>query len=120
MAAKKQLWIIAYDITDPRRLGRVGRYMVRRAVRVQYSVFVAELTEAGLDGLLDGLEAIIDPRTDDVRAYPLPDRCEVTLLGPQMFPAEVMLLRGGRNVLRLGEVVEAAGEQVDWVDELEG
>lgn len=119
MMVRKHLWIIAYDITDPKRLGRVGRYMVKHAVRVQYSVFVAELSDAALDRLLEGLEAIIDVKTDDVRAYPLPDRCEVTLLGPQMFPAEVMLLRGGRNVLHLGDVV-GPGDQVDWEDELEG
>ena len=46
--------------------------------------------------------SLIDPREDDVRANPLPKTGEVALLGTQMFPDDVLLVRDGRNVFRLG------------------
>ncbi|MEI2742633.1 MAG: hypothetical protein V9G63_09390 [Candidatus Competibacter sp.] len=49
-----------------------------------------------------GLERIIDPRKDDVRCYPLPERAEIVLLGPQLFPDDILLFDKGRNLLRLG------------------
>lgn len=55
-----------------------------------------------LEGVLRGLEQIIDPRKDDVHCYPLPDKAEVILMGQQMFPDNILLIRDGRNVLRLG------------------
>lgn len=33
-------FVIAYDISHPRRLRRVARLLERRAVRCQYSVFL--------------------------------------------------------------------------------
>lgn len=95
------LYLIAYDITDPRRLNRIAHYLSRRAVRVQYSVFAAELSRAARDDLQDGLRRLIDPRTDDVRLYPLPRRGPVALIGCQLFPDDILLLREGHNLLRL-------------------
>lgn len=103
MARTRRLYLICYDIAeDPRRLSRVARYLSKHAFRVQYSVFVGSFFEHSLDGVLRGLEAIIDPRKDDVRCYPLPEQAEIVLMGPQLFPDDIMLLRDGRNVLRLG------------------
>jgi CRISPR-associated protein Cas2 len=83
-------------------LSRVARYLGKFAWRVQYSVFVGSFFEHSLEGVLRGLEAIIDPRKDDVRCYPLPERAEVVLMGPQIFPDDILLIRDGHNVLRLG------------------
>lgn len=33
-------WLIGYDITDPRRLGRIHRAMVSRAMPIEYSIFL--------------------------------------------------------------------------------
>lgn len=105
------LYLIAYDIADPRRLSKVARFMGKYAVRVQYSVFAAELSERGLAYLLAGLEAIIDPRRDDVRAYSLPRNAEVTMLGRQIFPEDILLLNNGYNILRLNTDALPAPEQ---------
>jgi CRISPR-associated protein Cas2 len=108
------MYLIAYDITDPPRLNRVARFLKKHAFRVQYSVFAAELSQKQLRRVLAGLEAIIDPRSDDVRAYPVPHECEVTLIGPQMFPEDILLVRDGRNLLRLsGSSVAADDDRTD-------
>jgi CRISPR-associated protein Cas2 len=95
------LHLIAYDIADPKRLNRIARFMTKHAIRVQYSVFVADLDRAELEELLHELEGLIDLRLDDVRAYPLPLSGEVALMGRQIFPEDIMLLRNGYNILHL-------------------
>ncbi len=92
-------YLIAYDIRDPRRLGRVHRFLRRQSMPVQYSVFTAQLTQRKLTRVTEGLEAIIDPRADDVRIYPLPARLDANLLGRQIFPDDVLLLDGGVNLI---------------------
>lgn len=103
MARQRRLYLICYDIAeDPKRLARVARYLGKFAFRVQYSVFVGAFFEHSLQGVLHGLEEIIDPRKDDVRCYPLPERADVVLLGKQIFPEDILLIQDGRNLLRLG------------------
>jgi len=112
---QRRLYLICYDIAeDPKRLSRVARYLSKFAFRVQYSVFVGSFFEHSLEGVLRGLEAIIDPRKDDVRCYPLPERAEVVLLGAQMFPDDILFIHDGRDVLRLGaETPRLAREPAD-------
>ena len=83
-------WLIAYDIADPLRLGRVHRFLKRHAIPVQYSVFVLHANQFNLDHVLAGITDRIDPAWDDVRAYHIPNRCEVTALGRQHLPEGVM------------------------------
>jgi CRISPR-associated protein Cas2 len=92
-------YLIAYDIRNPKRLLRVHRFLRRQGLPVQYSVFTAQLTQRKLTRVIDGLEAIIEARADDVRIYPLPTRSEACLLGRQIFPEDVMLLDGGINLI---------------------
>jgi len=105
MAQKRRLYLICYDISeDPKRLTRVARYLGKHAFRVQYSVFIGAFFEHSLEGVLRGLEDIIDPHKDDVRCYPLPEQVDdVVLLGKQIFPEDILLIQNGRNILRLGE-----------------
>lgn len=103
MARQRHLYLICYDIAeDPKRLARVARYLSKFAFRVQYSVFVGSFFDHSLEGVLRDLGDIIDPRKDDVRCYPLPDQAEVVLMGPQIFPEDILLIQNGRNILRLG------------------
>lgn len=67
-------WLIGYDITNPRRLGRVHRAMVNRATPIEYSVFLFIGSERGVAECLAAVDTLIDPKTDDVRCYPLPSR----------------------------------------------
>lgn len=67
-------YVICYDITCPRRLSRVYRQLRRQACRVQYSVFLFTGSDTELSKCLEKIESLIDPRYDDVRAYPVPRR----------------------------------------------
>ncbi len=79
-------YIVCYDITDPRRLGRIHRLLKKRALAVQYSVFLFTGTEAQLERCLADLNRLMDPRHDDIRAYPLPERGLRLLVGPSTLP----------------------------------
>lgn len=79
-------FVICYDITNPRRLGRLHRYLRKSAVPLQYSVFLFVGDERQLDRLMTGIVPMIDPKTDDVRAYPLPARGLKARLGRPALP----------------------------------
>jgi CRISPR-associated protein Cas2 len=63
------LTVIAYDITDPRRLKRIANISEDYGVRVQYSVFECRLEADKFDRFWDELVAAIDPTTDRLVAY---------------------------------------------------
>lgn len=88
-------WLIAYDIASPRRLGRLGAFIKKRAVPVQYSVYYFEGSPAQLAGLMKEIGARIDASRDDVRAYPIPDNPEVAALGRRDSVLGDMLLPNG-------------------------
>ena len=53
---------------------------------LQYSVFLFSGTPGQLQSCLTHLAQIIDPRHDDIRAYPLPQRGPRHRLGPPLLP----------------------------------
>lgn len=85
-------WLITYDITEPRRLQRLHRFLRRHATPVQYSVFFFEGSAARMGQLMSQVESRIDPDTDDVRAYQLPDKLSLDTFGRGSLPAETRLL----------------------------
>lgn len=82
-------YIVCYDITDPRRLGRIHRAMKKQALPLQRSVFLLQGSELSLRRCLDELELLMDPHDDDIRAYPLPQRGLRLVLGPSALPEGV-------------------------------
>jgi CRISPR-associated protein Cas2 len=78
--------LICYDITDPKRLGRVFRYLKKRAMPLQYSVFLFSGDDRQLERCLAGAAALIDGKNDDLRAYPLPARGFKARLGKAALP----------------------------------
>jgi len=91
---KKRYWLIAYDIAEPRRLMKVHKCVKKVGVPIQYSVFLARMTHPEIKGLMEDLSAIIHPRSDDVRAYMIPESIQVDCLGQNPFPDGIMLLDG--------------------------
>lgn len=65
------LFIVAYDIADPRRLRRVARIMERHALRTQRSVFLFQGTEQELERLLNRTSRVMCLREDLVQAWQL-------------------------------------------------
>lgn len=85
-------WLIAYDIADPKRLGRVHRFIIKHCVPVQYSLHYFEGSTAAVEALLREMQALIKPEADDVRAYPLPPTPDIVTLGRGSLPATIQLL----------------------------
>jgi CRISPR-associated protein Cas2 len=91
----RNLYLVAYDIADPRRLARVHRLLKNYALPVQYSVFIAWLNETQLDELVEQLRQRIDNAKDDVRLYHLPAQAKLATFGKQWLPDGVHLLNNG-------------------------
>ena len=90
-ANRRTPWLLCYDIADPRRLQRVHRVVRRHAVPVQYSVFHTIATRHEVLSVLHEIEEHIDPRQDDVRAYPLLTTARPTSLGRSRLPGGILL-----------------------------
>lgn len=88
---EKRTWLIAYDISQPRRLARVHRYIKTVAAPAQYSLYVAEDTAQGIQRIRDELAQLIDPREDDVRIYQLPRRARIVHYGRRALPDGLLL-----------------------------
>lgn len=84
-------FLICYDISDPKRLGRVHRYLKKRALPVQYSVFLFSGSDLQLVRCLEDMEKLIDVRADDLRAYPIPARGLKARLGRSSLPEGIQL-----------------------------
>lgn len=65
----EMLTIVAYDITDPRRLQRIAKICEDYGARVQYSVFECRLEADKFDRFWNDLLATIDPSSDRLVAY---------------------------------------------------
>lgn len=100
--SEKGLYLIAYDIADPKRLVRVHRVLKKRGLPVQYSVFTVMMKRKAVLGLLETLDGLIHPARDDIRCYRLPVNGEIKALGRQFFPEDVMLFTDGVNRLLPG------------------
>lgn len=68
-------WIVAYDISDPKRLRKVATACEDFGVRKQYSVFLARLSATDFVRLRNRLYDLIDLREDQVLFIPLCSRC---------------------------------------------
>ncbi|HLA34216.1 MAG TPA: CRISPR-associated endonuclease Cas2 [Rhodocyclaceae bacterium] len=79
-------FVICYDISNPRRLARLHRYLKDWAVPIQYSVFLLVGDERKLERCLADAVLLIDGREDDLRAYPLPSRGLKARLGKPALP----------------------------------
>jgi len=72
--------VIAYDITQPRRLNRIARVMKDYGVRVQKSIFVADLDAMLFAHMKHRVECEMELEEDAVKYFPLCDRCADTLV----------------------------------------
>jgi len=72
--ADEMLTIVAYDISEPRRLARVARVCEDFGVRVQYSIFECHLKPEEFEDLWLRLLEEINEEEDRLVAYPLDAR----------------------------------------------
>jgi CRISPR-associated protein Cas2 len=85
-------WLIAYDISQPRRLRRVHKLLCGYAVPVQYSVFAARCSPAMAGVIRGSVAMLIDKRADDVRFYPVPEPAHLFVFGRKALPEGLRLL----------------------------
>jgi len=105
----RRAWIIGYDITSPKRLRRVARFLGRRALRVQFSLFLGLWTEAEFEEVWFGLSCLINPRRDDVRAWPVPEAAEVVSIGCGLPEGIVVGEARSRGFARVGGALRSGG-----------
>ena len=79
------MWhLIAYDISDPKRLYRVHKNLISQAFALQKSVFLLPGKTSKLTKVLDELNQIIHAGEDDIRAYPIQHPDQLWMLGSQL------------------------------------
>ena len=69
------LTIVAYDVTDDKRLRKVAQICEDFGVRVQYSIFECHLDQEQFDEFWLRLLDVIDEDEDRLVAYKLDARC---------------------------------------------
>jgi CRISPR-associated protein Cas2 len=83
-------YLVTYDIADPRRLGRLFRFLKKQGVPIQYSVFLVEASAIEINMLMGKIARMIDADADDVRAYRVPERGWQITLGTNILPDDVL------------------------------
>lgn len=68
--------LITYDIANSRRLQRVAKVMLDYGLRVQRSIFEADISPAQFRELRDRTEAEMDFLEDGVKYFPLCKQCD--------------------------------------------
>ncbi len=84
-------YIIGYDITNPKRLGRIHRALKNHAVPLQYSLFLLEGSQTDFHRCLDDILPLLDRKSDDLRCYPLPKRGLRKRIGKPLLPEGIIL-----------------------------
>ena len=65
----KACFIIAYDISDKKRLQRLQRLVSTQFFQLQYSVYYGTMTRAAMGSFIIAIQKIIHKKDDDVRIY---------------------------------------------------
>ena len=68
-------YIVSYDITETKRRTRLRKNLLRFGNGVQFSVFECDLVPRELERMKKSIAAIIDKCEDNVRIYPICEKC---------------------------------------------
>lgn len=85
-------YLVAYDISDDRRLQRVAKVCEDYGIRVQKSVFECDLEPEQFEEMWSRMLQEIDPDEDLVAAYPLCRSCAARVIcaGKMARPEKVL------------------------------
>jgi CRISPR-associated protein Cas2 len=89
---RHERYVIAYDIVVDRRRTKVSDLLSAHGVRVNDSVFEVTITHTKFLLLKDNLQAMIKPKEDSIRIYPLCQNCVVHIetLGEEIPPFKLV------------------------------
>ena len=68
------MFLIAYDITDPKRLRKTAKLLESHGLRAQYSAFELSLDRKEITPLIEELREIIDETEDRLYIYAISDK----------------------------------------------
>lgn len=85
--AARTLYLVCYDVSCPRRLYRVHKFLLGYKVGGQKSFYECWLTQVELRHVRDTLTALIDPAEDRVHLFALDPRMKPDCLGLATRPA---------------------------------
>jgi len=72
---RKKDFLICYDISDKKRLSKIGKLMEENTLRIQRSVYFYErVTKKELKVLVQKVLEILDEKADDLRIYTIKDK----------------------------------------------
>ena len=86
----KRLFVIGYDISNPKRLNKVYKAMCKYATPLQYSIFVLNGTTKQCEKCLETMTAIINPEEDDFRCYVFPQYGLKSRIGSPSLPTGIV------------------------------
>ena len=72
---KNMMYLVAYDVRDPKRLQKVARKCQNYGIRVEYSVFECDLTQDDFSSMWQELKDLIDATDDRILAYRICRSC---------------------------------------------
>lgn len=74
-------YLIVYDILNPVRLRRLAKIVQDYGLRMQNSVFEAQMTPSELQSMKGRIKKIIDPAEDGIKIFRLCQSCEAKRTG---------------------------------------
>lgn len=72
------IYMVCYDISNPRRLRRTAKVLEGYGMRVQKSFFQCDMSRDQLQVLIKRILKIIDRKHDALFVYPLCEQCSRT------------------------------------------
>ena len=84
----RRLYLIAYDISDQRRLNRVRHFLKGYSTGGQKSVYECFLTDKEVRLVVSRLGDLIDPETDRIHIFALDARSRTHTLGIAIQPKD--------------------------------
>lgn len=69
------IYLVCYDICEPKRLTNVAKTLEKFGIRVQYSFFQVDSPPKIIDRMKESVLKIIDRKEDRFFIYPICERC---------------------------------------------
>lgn len=85
------LYVIGYDITNPKRLVRMHRLLQKFAMPIQYSIFLFWGPQTHLDRCMALAKGLMNDKEDALCCYRLPLRGQKINLGAAGLPDGIFL-----------------------------